>query len=1023
MKWVAATALGLVLSGPVFAGDTILRGDTPAWVKPIEPPAASAETAEGVYRFQLLDQQYRFDGEKGRTFFRYRGSALAPQGLQVIGAIALSWSPTVQDLIVHHVTITRNGQEIDVLKDQAFEVLRREQRLETAMLDGALTATLQPAGLRVGDELDVAYSIVTNDTVLGAHAEDIMSGLVGVEIERLHASASWPTGADVQVRATEGWTLAPLRRRDGFTLAEIEMQNVQPLEIPSDAPARFGRARHLEVTDYRDWSDLSRIMAPLYARAETLEADSPLKAEIARIAALSDDPRVRAAAALRLVQDQVRYLALNMGDAGLNPATADETWRRRFGDCKGKTALLLALLHGLGIEAVPAAVSTTGGDGLDQRLPMVGALDHVLVRTAIDGVIYWLDGARSGDRDLAMIAPAPYSWALPLTQAGTGLQAIPSPPLDHPTMEQLIDIDASNGVYAPALMKGEMAMNGAMAVMLNGQLAALPASQQDQSLRALWRSQLSELDIETVDARFDLEAARLTISAKGKLTLDWSGDGARAPRSSLFYSSGGERTDGPYKSVPYVLEHPSFLHQTVAITLPGDGEGFTVAEASADLDAGGYAYHRSVVRRDGAVVIDTSVRSLTSEVSPDEAERAGKLVEERFGTAVRIKQPADYEITQQDREAWNANGSDDARTLVDRGLALAASGRRDEAIAMYDRAVAVAPDNANAIANRGIERYWSDDLEGAQADFDKASDIDPSERIAMNGHALLAMKRGEYRDAVIEMSRALRQTPRDKFVLMLRAGAYERLGEIEKAMADIDTAITGAPNDPELQFARVGLLVRAARLDEADAAATALAAADPDNLGLAMTSASIKARMGDPVGAGPIYDRVVAEAPANASYRLARAEFLLDQDRHDEAQADMQAVRDAAGERAVLFNNLCWMQATRGLTLDQAAADCDQALAKQPDEPAFLDSRALVLLQTGKTQEALALYDRLVTLAPQQAASRYGRGLARVLLGQTAEGEADKADALRLSPEVGKSFKVFEARHEATGPAVAQPDL
>jgi transglutaminase-like putative cysteine protease len=102
--------------------------------------------------------------------------------------------------------------------------------------------------------------------------------------------------------------------------------------------------------------------------------------------------------ALRLVQDQIRYVFLGMNLGGYTPASAETTWARRFGDCKGKTALLVALLRELGIDAEPALVSTTAGDGLDQRLPTLQLFDHVIVRARIDKTIYWLDGARQGDR-------------------------------------------------------------------------------------------------------------------------------------------------------------------------------------------------------------------------------------------------------------------------------------------------------------------------------------------------------------------------------------------------------------------------------------------------------------------------------------------------------------------------------------------------------------------------------------------------------------------------------------------------
>ena len=82
--------------------------------------------------------------------------------------------------------------------------------------------------------------------------------------------------------------------------------------------------RIVQFTDFTDWSAASALMAPLYDQASVLEADSPLKARIEEIRAAQPTAAGRAAAALRLVQDEVRYLALSMGEGGYVPTAADE---------------------------------------------------------------------------------------------------------------------------------------------------------------------------------------------------------------------------------------------------------------------------------------------------------------------------------------------------------------------------------------------------------------------------------------------------------------------------------------------------------------------------------------------------------------------------------------------------------------------------------------------------------------------------------------------------------------------------
>ncbi len=136
---------------------------------------------------------------------------------------------------------------------------------------------------------------------------------------------------------------------------DLSFDNPATVSPPKDAPGRYQWQRVLEYTDFSDWEALSRHFAPLYEEAATIPAGSPLKREAGRIAAAHTDPMARASAALKLVQQDVRYIYVGLNSGNLTPASAEETWQRRYGDCKGKTVLLLALLADLGIESEACA--------------------------------------------------------------------------------------------------------------------------------------------------------------------------------------------------------------------------------------------------------------------------------------------------------------------------------------------------------------------------------------------------------------------------------------------------------------------------------------------------------------------------------------------------------------------------------------------------------------------------------------------------------------------------------------------
>jgi tetratricopeptide (TPR) repeat protein len=1021
--WAARAAavfgawLVLGLGAPSLASDELTRGPAPAWVVPVTEPDRPAPAGSEGLRILLYDSQVQTDGQRNATYVRLRSTALSAQALPLLGQVAVIWSPASEEVTIHHVEIIRDGVTIDVLADQAFETLRREQNLEQAILDGRITAVLQPSGLRVGDILDFAYTTSSRDPVVGGHFEQALDFNALSAIERFRYRAAWPVDLPVRRRASQDWTPLRPRRVGGQSVLELNFEALEPIAVPADVPGRLMDVRGIELSDYADWSDIAVALRPLYDRARRIETGSSLTAEIERIRSLSEDPAVRAAAALRLVQDEVRYVALLMGPGALTPATAEETWTRRFGDCKAKTALLLALLDGLGIAADPAAVSIANGDGLSERLPRVGAFDHVLVRAVIDDRVYWMDGTRSGDRALADIAVPPFVWALPLTDADAELERLTLQPLTQPDNEVIVAIDASKGLYAPADISTSMILRGDSAAVMSTGLALLTAGQKDEGLRALWQSRFADVTITEVGSNYDDERNLMTLSMAGTTTQSWQEQGSLLPGSSVTRLSAEERVEGPFRDAPYTIIHPTFTRQYTTVRLPGGGEGFRVTGGAIDRTELGHHIFRAARLEGDTITIETTMRSLVSEITAAEAAEARAAQAARRSDPPRAFRPADYVVSEADREALAADTPTDANGWLDRALALAEAGDPEGALQATEEAVKLAPERSATWANRGIRRFWTGDREGAIADFAKAVDIDPSERIAMNGNALIAMADERHDDAVIELSRALRQVPNDNFALATRAQAYVALEDYDRALRDIDALIALHPSESTLKLRRIGLLEGLGRIEDAETEMEALAGALPDDLDVLANLASLRLRRGEFQSASDLSDRVLAaDPPYPTAVLMIRAQALIALDQLDRAAADFDAIRAANPGDGGALNNICWYAGKAGVMLEQALRDCDAAHEAMTPTPNMFGSRARVLLQMGQHQAALEAYETALAGNAEFWTALFGRGLAKVALGNTADGEADKAAALIGDPKASEPFRSFEALQSPSVP-------
>lgn len=631
---VAALAVAFASSPAALAANlTPAFAPPPAWVDVAPVPESPPVQDSAAVQTLLEDNQSRLSPDGDVYYNRRIKKILKPEGLTGLTSFGQTWSPDTESVTFHWMRIIRNGQTIDLLGDgKKMLALRRETDLERAMLDGRMSATQQLEGLQVGDILDYAYTTTHKDPITQGRSYDSEGLAFAGVASRYRAIVSWPDSTPARWNATAGYGPPSVSQHDGRTWLTYDATNVQTPKPPVGAPLRFRRLGWLETSSFQTWKEISVLMAPHYAKAMELSKDSPVRAEAKAIAASTKDPKARAFAALRLVEDKTRYFFIGLGEGGYVPAKADETWQRRFGDCKGKTVLLLALLKELGIQAEPALVSLGGGDGLNERLPSLGAFNHVIVRATIGGKVYWLDGTRTGDRSgLDALRPPSHHWALPVRAAGADLEAIPVPPLTQPTAVSITRFDASQGLDAPAPMTLITRMTGDAANVLRQNMARVPRADFERGMRQQLSGSMSWVQVDAIDWTDDAEHDAFEIRITGKADLDWRNNadlGVREYRVASANRVAGfpRREPGPNRDAPFAVPYPLYAISTTEFVLPAKGAGFTVRGPNGTETVGGLELKRASAIKDGVATFVVETRSLVPEIPASEAEAATRAM-------------------------------------------------------------------------------------------------------------------------------------------------------------------------------------------------------------------------------------------------------------------------------------------------------------------------------------------------------------------------------------------------------------
>lgn len=140
---------------------------------------------------------------------------------------------------------------------------------------------------------------------------------------------------------------------------------------------------------FGDVGDLYNWYKYLYKKC--VNKPDELKAKVAELTAGKSNDIDKVKSIFYWVQDNIRYIAFEDGLAGFIPATAQEVFKTKYGDCKGMANLMTEMLKLAGLEAYMTWIGTRHIP-YDYTLPALCVDNHCISTVVIGGKEYYLDG-------------------------------------------------------------------------------------------------------------------------------------------------------------------------------------------------------------------------------------------------------------------------------------------------------------------------------------------------------------------------------------------------------------------------------------------------------------------------------------------------------------------------------------------------------------------------------------------------------------------------------------------------------
>lgn len=575
-------------------GPTVHFSAKPSWLSYCKPydKKPSLRDVENGYYYELTERQINV--ETNADYHHTIRQIVSEAGIQNGSQLSVGFDPAYERLDFHDITIWRDGKPLNRTKTATFKVIADEQDLSKFIYQGSYSAICILSDIRKGDRIEYSYTITGRNPIFGTHfCRDIyLQGgqLYNHQYVVVLASAK----RNLHLKPFNNVPAVRISEAGGLKKYEWEGFAVKSVDDADNTPDWYNAYAHVQISDFNNWAEVADWASKINPVSTNIKGE--LGDQIAKLKATAgNDKEAYFRAAVKEVQDEVRYMGIEIGEYSHRANHPEKVFGQRYGDCKDKALLLTSMLLADGIDAWMVFVNTNLGTHMDDMLPSSSIFDHAVVMAVVNGKTVWVDATISYQRGSGTDLYFPgYGRGLVLRAGENKLTAIPVGVAGKTICEEKYTIGKDS---ANVRLDVKTVYTRNEADIMRDKLASSGMSSIEKSYLDYYSKTFNKID--------QLDSVRVTDDEKRNVLITYEsykvGDLLKKNDETGKYDANFSAdmildrlpSVGNKAHTPLALNFPNNIDYTIKVVLPG-GWGVNEVDTAINRDAYRFRAKRSV---------------------------------------------------------------------------------------------------------------------------------------------------------------------------------------------------------------------------------------------------------------------------------------------------------------------------------------------------------------------------------------------------------------------------------------------